>query len=272
MRENETIIFDRDCSQIIMLCNKNPWLRNFIEYPLAEYPYTFEQITSAEDLKSVMYHGNMAIRTGYLYEDLAFVQQVNGGDEWLTFKKENGIYKDFESISFRAIILQRGDDGFYTCLDRLLTNSIAQYKSRKILPDQAGQAATELKMQEENCVNNTITVLKIEVGQPPIIKEIRNDLDALQAEVGGLIQVVGLEDDCLLVCNDEGKLNGMEPNRWLRDDIICGPFFICGDSMEGDFISLTCEQAEKYAEKFADSPAFTGEDQELEPRITFISF
>lgn len=121
-------------------------------------------------------------------------------------------------------------------------------------------------------MNNMIRVLKIDVGQPPVIKEIQNDLDGLQAEVGGLIQVIGLEDNCLLVCNDEGKLNGMKPNRWFYDDIICGPFFICGVSMEGDFISLTSEQAEKYAEKFADSPAFTGEEQELEPRITFISF
>ncbi|HCJ56617.1 MAG TPA: hypothetical protein DHV55_04065 [Clostridiaceae bacterium] len=121
-------------------------------------------------------------------------------------------------------------------------------------------------------MNNTIKVLKIDVGQPPVIKEIQNDLDGLQAEVGGLIQVIGLEDGCLLVCNDEGKLNGMKPNRWFYDDIICGPFFICGDSMEGDFISLTSKQAEKYAEQFADSPVFTGEEQELEPRITFISF
>ena len=121
-------------------------------------------------------------------------------------------------------------------------------------------------------MNNMIRVLKIDVGQPPVIKEIQNDLDGLQAEVGGLVQVIGLEDNCLLVCNDEGKLNGMKPNRWFLDDIICGPFFICGDSMEGDFISLTSEQAEKYAEQLADSPAFTGEEQELEPRITFISF
>ena len=119
-------------------------------------------------------------------------------------------------------------------------------------------------------MSNTIKVLKIDIGQPPVIKEIQNNLDGLQAEVGGLIQVIGLEDNCLLVCNDEGKLNGMKPNRWFYDDIICGPFFICGDSMEGDFISLTSEQAEKYAEKFADSPAFTGEEQELEPRITVI--
>ncbi len=56
-------------------------------------------------------------------------------------------------------------------------------------------------------MSNTIKVLKIDVGQPPVIKDIQNDLDGLQAEVGGLIQVIGLEDNCLLVCNDEGKIN-----------------------------------------------------------------
>ena len=42
--------------------------------------------------------------------------------------------------------------------------------------------------------------------------------------------------------------------------------------MEGDFVSLTDSQAEKYAEQFAVAPAFTGEEKELEPHITFISF
>ena len=121
-------------------------------------------------------------------------------------------------------------------------------------------------------MDNMIKVLKIEVGQPPIIKKICNNLDGLQAEVDGLIQVIGLDNDCLLVCNDEGKLNGMKPNRWLGDDIVCGPFFICGDSMEGEFVSITDRQAEKYAKQFADYPAFTGEEKALEPHITFISF
>jgi len=121
-------------------------------------------------------------------------------------------------------------------------------------------------------MDNMIKVLKIEVGQPPIIKEICNNLDGLQAEVDGLIQVIGLDNNCLLVCNDEGKLNGMKPNRWLGDDIVCGPFFICGDSMEGEFVSITDRQADKYAEQFAVAPAFTGEEKELEPHITFISF
>lgn len=58
---------------------------------------------------------------------------------------------------------------------------------------------------------NMITVLKIEVGEPPEIKEIPNELSGLQHEVGGLIECVYLDDGSIAVCNEEGKLNGITP-------------------------------------------------------------
>ena len=119
---------------------------------------------------------------------------------------------------------------------------------------------------------NMIKVLKIEVGEPPEIKEIPNELSCLQHEVGGLIECVYLDDGSIAVVNEEGKLNGMEPNRKLGADIICGPFFICGDTLDGDFASLSEEQIQKYSEKFAEIQAFTGEEPELEPRIEVIGF
>ena len=119
---------------------------------------------------------------------------------------------------------------------------------------------------------NMITVLKIEVGEPPEIKEIPNELSGLQHEVGGLIECVYLDDGSIAVVNEEGKLNGMEPNRRLGADIICGPFFICGDSLDGDFASLSEEQIQKYTEKFVEITGFTGKEPELEPRIEVIGF
>ena len=119
---------------------------------------------------------------------------------------------------------------------------------------------------------NMITVLKIEVGEPPKIKEIPNELSGLQHEVGGLIECVYLDDGSIAVVNEEGKLNGMEPNRKLGADIICGPFFICGDTLDGDFASLSEEQIRKYSEKFLEIPGFTGKEPELKPRIEVIGF
>ena len=118
---------------------------------------------------------------------------------------------------------------------------------------------------------NMIKVVKVEVGESPLIKEIANDLSALQAEVDGLIECVYLDDGCIAVVNEEGKINGMEPNRRRGADIICGPFFICGDDGE-NFASLTDEQIEKYSLKFQEPELFTGEEPEIKPRMTFIGF
>ena len=47
---------------------------------------------------------------------------------------------------------------------------------------------------------------------------IDNTLEAMQQFVGGLIECLPMDDpeaDIVLVCNDEGKLLQLPPNRWL---------------------------------------------------------
>ena len=120
---------------------------------------------------------------------------------------------------------------------------------------------------------NTIKVLKIEPNKEPYEKEITNELKCLQEEVGGgLIEVVYIDTNCLLIINEEGKLNGMEPNRWLgNEEIICGPFFVCGDSGD-NFTSLNQTQIEAFKKHFAEAPTFTGKEIQLEPMATVIGF
>lgn len=124
-------------------------------------------------------------------------------------------------------------------------------------------------MREED---NLIRVLKIEPGKEPYVKEITNDYQASQKEVEGLIDCVALPDGCVAVVNDESKLNGMEPNRRCDGDIICGPFFICGDSPEGEFVSLTDEQIAQFTERFGEIETFTGNEPELEPHISVMKW
>jgi len=64
----------------------------------------------------------------------------------------------------------------------------------------------------------------------------------------------------------------MELNRRVGNDIIAGPFFIAGDSCDGEFISLTDEQVEQYTNEFSKIQEFTGEEPEAQPRMEFISF
>ena len=94
------------------------------------------------------------------------------------------------------------------------------------------------------------------------LKEIDPGLHSLQAEVGGDIAATyPFSDQVGLVCNDEGKLIGLELNRGLRDedgnlyDIMAGTFLVVGLS-EDSFTSLTPEQVQKYTEHFKQPEQF----------------
>ena len=95
-----------------------------------------------------------------------------------------------------------------------------------------------------------MNVLMVEPGKAPYETEISDGLEAMQAAVGGNIQAVYPYEDLVgLVCNEEGKLEGLPLNRALRTedgeiyDIIAGNFFICGLGEE-NFCSLSPELAE----------------------------
>jgi len=117
-----------------------------------------------------------------------------------------------------------------------------------------------------------IKVVKVEPYKAPCIAEIGNDLDSMQKAVGGYIQTVDLVPHVTLVCNEEGKLLGLEGNRSLGNDIIVGSFFIAGCNEEGEFISLTEEQTEEYVQKFLKPDGFTKEQINEATGFTFISF
>ena len=90
---------------LVEKCQENGWLREggyaWQDDPfLEEYPYSFVRTDSIDGLRDY-FGGNWALRQGILYDDLAFIQQVDGGDEWWTLKKlPDGKWLDFESWSF----------------------------------------------------------------------------------------------------------------------------------------------------------------------------
>lgn len=83
----------------------------------------------------------------------------------------------------------------------------------------------------------------------PRFETIPNELEALQGVVGGLIEVVYLDEDIICVINEEGKINGLRPNFAFEAmenywDVVCGDVFFVGD--DGlNFKSLTEEQVER---------------------------
>lgn len=104
--------------------------------------------------------------------------------------------------------------------------------------------------------DSTITVLVVEPGKEPYEKEIDSGLSSLQNEVGGYIQAVyPFEEPVAVICNEEGKFEGLPLNRSLRDndgeiyDIVAGTFLVVGLT-EDNFGSLTPELMQHFTEYF----------------------
>lgn len=112
-------------------------------------------------------------------------------------------------------------------------------------------------------------ILMIEPGKVPYEKEIEPGLDSLRDAVGGHIEVIyPFEDPVGIVCNEEGKLEGLPLNRALYDnegevyDVLAGNFLIVGLGEE-DFASLPDDLLEKYKEHFKHPEEFTLTEREI---------
>ena len=99
-------------------------------------------------------------------------------------------------------------------------------------------------------------VVIVESGKQPYEKEIKGDLESLQKNVGGYIQVIyPFSDPVALICNEDGKIEGLPLNRALRDedgniyDIIAGTFIVAGLTEES-FGSLNETSTKRYTEMF----------------------
>lgn len=81
-----------------------------------------------------------------------------------------------------------------------------------------------------------------EVGKNPRVEDIKNDLETLQGLVGGYIEAVNAGQGICLVCNEEGKINGLPANFPIGNDFIVGTAVFVAYGKDGEFADLTDDQ------------------------------
>lgn len=117
-----------------------------------------------------------------------------------------------------------------------------------------------------------LSVLLVEPNKYPKMIEIDDTLEAMQAVVEGDIEeYMPFEDEVAIICNEEGKVQGLPLNRAIygessreMQDIICGKFFIAYAPFDSEqFQSLPPELAEKYREKFKYPERFMRTENEI---------
>ena len=175
----------------------------------------------AHAAKEELYENLMAGRISALYEKLAALGQTQ--EDYLPSEIEK--FKDA------------------TGYEEFLNFDLAEVKAGLEEPEKSH--ADEMLSAVESAASEKMTVLVVEPRKEPYVKESDPDLHSLQAEVGGDIGATyPYSAPVALVCNDEGKLIGLDLNRGLRDedgeiyDIVAGTFLVVGLGEE-DFSSLS---------------------------------
>lgn len=155
------------------------------------------------------------------------------------------------SVSDVVEIVSGKDTGFYFC------DSIG-FQRVEFDPDQTQKLDTR-----------TMRVVLVEPGKAARVAEIDGSLEEMQKTVGGYIQAVyPFEETVCLVCNEEGKLQGLPLNRALRDednriyDVVAGTFFVCDCSAE-NFKSLNEKQLKHYTEMYKRPERFVQIDDQI---------
>lgn len=135
--------------------------------------------------------------------------------------------------------------------------------------DRVGFVGIEFDESKAQIPEGMMRVLYVEPGKPAYETEIPNSWEARSQAVQGILECVCMDCDTVLLCNDEGKLNGMKGNRRLDNGtVIAGPFLIVGDGNE--FQSLTDAQAAYFMDRFKEPEDITQDEVEADTYIYFV--
>ena len=141
-------------------------------------------------------------------------------------------------------------------------NEVENWIEGTVFDDPEVEQEVDEILHPEKYEDKEIAVLVVQPEMEPEVRQISTGLEALQHEVGGMIEVVyPFDDNVGLIMNEEGKLEGLPLNRGLFDDegrlydIIAGTFIVAGLT-EDNFGSLTPEQLQKYSELYKQPQMF----------------
>jgi uncharacterized protein DUF3846 len=124
-------------------------------------------------------------------------------------------------------------------------------------------AAEVVEQAEKNAAEDPtspeILIVMVEPNKRPYKLTVKNDLETFKAIVGGWVEHVSIAQRpngsrIGIFLNEEGKLIGLPENRLIigsrGGDEFVGTFCIVAHNLEGDTVTLTDAEADKYIKLF----------------------
>lgn len=109
--------------QWLKMGKRNPWIAEADDPAFTEK--SFHECKTIDELIKAFEFGNWSLGSAFYYKDLCFINQVNGGDEWLVIRAD----VKFESASCGRMIEDDGLESFKKWLYDILSATDEELKS-----------------------------------------------------------------------------------------------------------------------------------------------
>ena len=113
----------RYLSKWLDIGKQNPWIREACDPPFNTR--SFHECKDDAELLAKFKHGNWCLGQAFHIGDLCFIQQVDGGDEYLAIKGGHVV----DSIGFGRIIERSGEQAVQEVLGRLRAARVERCQS-----------------------------------------------------------------------------------------------------------------------------------------------
>ncbi len=208
------------------------------------------QINTDRDTKNVKFAGyeNLGRWQGTTDINASIYDEVFSGE--VDAKDLEGVYRIFNT---QAVGLHRGHS--------LAVSDVVTTEDGAFYCDRVGYQKVDFDESLTQKPDDLIRVLYVEPNKSAVVGEMQRTLNAIQHAVQGHYEQVYMDDNTVVLCNEDAKLNGMQGNRRYNngESIIAGPFVVVGAGVE-DYESLTDEQVEKYMQKFGEPEEISDEE------------
>ncbi len=209
------------------------------------------QINTDRDTKNVKFAGyeNLGRWQGTQDIDASIYDEVYSGE--VEAKDMEGVFCIFNT---QAVGLHRGHS--------LAVSDIVTNEEGAFYCDRVGFQKVDFDESLTQKPDDLIRVIYVEPNKPAVVGEMQRNLNGIQHAVQGHFEQVYMDDDTVVLCNENGKLNGMQGNRHYNngENVIAGPFVVVRAGYD-DYESLNEEQVENICKNSANRKIYLTKKQ-----------
>ena len=165
-----------------------------------------------------------------------------------------------DSKEYNSVIADAHESGQEIIAVRLKDHHVPSVEPGCYYCDRVGFEKIDFNPEQTRKPDNLLRVVAKEPDKPAYEAEVANNFRAFQQAVRGYFETFPLDKKTVIICNEEGKIKGMEANCVINNQLLAGTIFVIGRGRNGNFCSLSEKQTNEYLEMFRQAEILQEQD------------